>query len=464
MISAVENLREILFHFRHISFLLHDRMIFKKKPMDIDSIPCPPKPSHQDEDGRDSLSIGEATVAYTTASKQLLSYQEEKRSQPEVMSGHSNRPETITNSLLIRQRPPPIYDRVACSYVDSNDDLNLSASNRLVLAYGKPSTSAGTSPVTPVPSESLTASALMRSVGKPQMKQLSLASSSENTRFFSLHLYAGGRLALKKLFHKFISRIVTVTYLSLSTHASVKTPNLRIKTGRENQVQANKPFGESSESLNSVASNSELSPNPSDRSRYNIAQEQQTVTSKVKLSTSYAPAYNPFSSESVGHKISLPLSISIYRQHCVTSSRPSQSVTLLGKRDTFIASGNDITISSGAGAIATAAETDTETFHFEELRVSPLMAYNQVLGALQRSDRIELANSVSKKVLKNVHAFSSRRVKTLYKCTAGHDTELSFQPGQIITNVYESKEEGWLIGTLNGKTGLVPANYVEPLP
>uniref|UniRef100_A0AC34RJC4 Rho GTPase-activating protein 26 n=1 Tax=Panagrolaimus sp. JU765 TaxID=591449 RepID=A0AC34RJC4_9BILA len=58
----------------------------------------------------------------------------------------------------------------------------------------------------------------------------------------------------------------------------------------------------------------------------------------------------------------------------------------------------------------------------------------------------------------------SRRVKTLYSCVAGHETELSFEPGQIITNVYESKEEGWLVGTLNGKTGLIPANYVEPLP
>ncbi|EYB87149.1 hypothetical protein Aduo_008279 [Ancylostoma duodenale] len=58
----------------------------------------------------------------------------------------------------------------------------------------------------------------------------------------------------------------------------------------------------------------------------------------------------------------------------------------------------------------------------------------------------------------------SRRVKTLYACTPDHESELSFQPGQIITNVYESKEEGWLVGTLNGKTGLIPSNYVEPLP
>nr|CAD2186963.1 unnamed protein product [Meloidogyne enterolobii] len=53
-----------------------------------------------------------------------------------------------------------------------------------------------------------------------------------------------------------------------------------------------------------------------------------------------------------------------------------------------------------------------------------------------------------------------RRVRTIYPCEAGHETELSFESGQIITNVYESKEEGWLVGTLNGKTGLIPANYV----
>ncbi|WKY00969.1 hypothetical protein Q1695_015181 [Nippostrongylus brasiliensis] len=64
----------------------------------------------------------------------------------------------------------------------------------------------------------------------------------------------------------------------------------------------------------------------------------------------------------------------------------------------------------------------------------------------------------------NPLACETRRVKTLYACTPDHESELSFQPGQIITNVYESKEEGWLVGTLNGKTGLIPCNYVEPLP
>ncbi|XP_076767139.1 GTPase regulator associated with FAK isoform X3 [Xylocopa sonorina] len=59
---------------------------------------------------------------------------------------------------------------------------------------------------------------------------------------------------------------------------------------------------------------------------------------------------------------------------------------------------------------------------------------------------------------------SSRRVRTLYACVAESDGELSFEPNQIITNVKASLEPGWLEGTLNGKTGLVPKNYVEQLP
>lgn len=56
------------------------------------------------------------------------------------------------------------------------------------------------------------------------------------------------------------------------------------------------------------------------------------------------------------------------------------------------------------------------------------------------------------------------RVRTLYACLGESDGELSFEPNQIITNVAASGEPGWLRGTLNGKTGLVPENYVEPLP
>ncbi|KAL4715398.1 hypothetical protein ACJJTC_015169 [Scirpophaga incertulas] len=56
------------------------------------------------------------------------------------------------------------------------------------------------------------------------------------------------------------------------------------------------------------------------------------------------------------------------------------------------------------------------------------------------------------------------RVRTLYACLGEGAGELSFEPNQVITNVAASGEPGWLRGTLNGTTGLVPENYVEPLP
>ncbi|XP_039958440.1 rho GTPase-activating protein 26 isoform X2 [Bactrocera tryoni] len=55
------------------------------------------------------------------------------------------------------------------------------------------------------------------------------------------------------------------------------------------------------------------------------------------------------------------------------------------------------------------------------------------------------------------------RVRTLYACMGESEGELSFEPNQIITNVRYSHEPGWLQGTLNGKTGLIPQNYVEHL-
>ncbi|XP_061472964.1 rho GTPase-activating protein 26 isoform X1 [Rhineura floridana] len=54
-----------------------------------------------------------------------------------------------------------------------------------------------------------------------------------------------------------------------------------------------------------------------------------------------------------------------------------------------------------------------------------------------------------------------RKARALYACKAEHDSELSFTAGTIFDNVHPSQEPGWLEGTLNGKTGLIPENYVE---
>ncbi|XP_067637566.1 rho GTPase-activating protein Graf isoform X2 [Eurosta solidaginis] len=68
----------------------------------------------------------------------------------------------------------------------------------------------------------------------------------------------------------------------------------------------------------------------------------------------------------------------------------------------------------------------------------------------------------SKEIQRELNA-GTARVRTLYACMGESEGELSFEPNQIITNVRYSHEPGWLQGTLNGKTGLIPQNYVEHL-
>uniref|UniRef100_G3QBM2 Rho GTPase activating protein 42a n=1 Tax=Gasterosteus aculeatus aculeatus TaxID=481459 RepID=G3QBM2_GASAC len=50
--------------------------------------------------------------------------------------------------------------------------------------------------------------------------------------------------------------------------------------------------------------------------------------------------------------------------------------------------------------------------------------------------------------------------KALYSCEAEHSHELSFPQGAMFSNVYPSVEPGWLQATYNGRTGLIPENYI----
>ncbi|XP_041357264.1 rho GTPase-activating protein 26-like isoform X2 [Gigantopelta aegis] len=54
-----------------------------------------------------------------------------------------------------------------------------------------------------------------------------------------------------------------------------------------------------------------------------------------------------------------------------------------------------------------------------------------------------------------------RTVRALYQCTAENETELSFEANQLIYNVKHSREPHWLEGSINGRYGLIPENYVE---
>uniref|UniRef100_A0AAY4E5C3 Rho GTPase activating protein 42b n=1 Tax=Denticeps clupeoides TaxID=299321 RepID=A0AAY4E5C3_9TELE len=63
----------------------------------------------------------------------------------------------------------------------------------------------------------------------------------------------------------------------------------------------------------------------------------------------------------------------------------------------------------------------------------------------------------------DTHSLSSLNTayaKAMYSCKAEHSHELSFPQGALFSNVYPSVEPGWLQATYEGKTGLVPQNYV----
>lgn len=57
---------------------------------------------------------------------------------------------------------------------------------------------------------------------------------------------------------------------------------------------------------------------------------------------------------------------------------------------------------------------------------------------------------------------SAETVRAIYDYTAENDEQLSFKVGDLIT-VLEEREGGWWKGSLDGKDGLFPANYVEYL-
>ncbi|NXI54197.1 RHG10 protein, partial [Chloroceryle aenea] len=60
-----------------------------------------------------------------------------------------------------------------------------------------------------------------------------------------------------------------------------------------------------------------------------------------------------------------------------------------------------------------------------------------------------------------VESIVRRKARAVYPCEAEHSSELSFQTGAIFEDVQFSREPGWLEGTLNGKRGLIPQNYVQ---
>ncbi|VDM41938.1 unnamed protein product [Toxocara canis] len=353
--------------------------IFNTRPSNIDGIPCPPKPLHRSGDSSESsapfLDVGPSYAKRSSVS-------------------------------------PPSLDK-------SQDDANVSSPTRLVPSYGKPSTSAGATPVSPTGGTALSSPALNQ-ITTPRTHHMKRATSAQ---------------------------------------VNANAQNI---SGRQRRVPDSEVRCESSDSLNSAASGSDVSPSPTGRHQHGAETTRDRGSSTVKgyFGMSIILQFGCFDETfemrdpNRGFMVGTPSFFvfiileermlqfrSVYNSAVHAGTSPFTNVTVSECRGGGAGAGRP-GAASAASYQGVNSNAPLQNVTLNELRVSPLFSYVHPIGSLQ----------------------PSRRVKTLYACTAGHDTELSFQPGQIITNVYESKEEGWLVGTLNGKTGLIPANYVEPLP
>ena len=59
-----------------------------------------------------------------------------------------------------------------------------------------------------------------------------------------------------------------------------------------------------------------------------------------------------------------------------------------------------------------------------------------------------------------VYGQRMKQVKAIYDFDGQDENELSFNVGDVVDIIYE-REDGWLVGLMNGLTGLVPINHVQ---
>ena len=68
--------------------------------------------------------------------------------------------------------------------------------------------------------------------------------------------------------------------------------------------------------------------------------------------------------------------------------------------------------------------------------------------------------SIAYIVILETQVAKKRRAKVTYSYSPDNEDELKLLPGQIV-DVIEEIEEGWFEGSLNGKVGVFPSNFVE---
>ena len=105
--------------------------------------------------------------------------------------------------------------------------------------------------------------------------------------------------------------------------------------------------------------------------------------------------------------------------------------------------------------------TDSDSILNENLSRSSSMAGFTAVPAKATEKSTEKTTSYSQKP-ENPGKKPTKTVKAIYDFEAETSEELTLRVGSIIT-VLEEIDEGWWIGESEGRIGMFPANYVEPV-
>lgn len=91
--------------------------------------------------------------------------------------------------------------------------------------------------------------------------------------------------------------------------------------------------------------------------------------------------------------------------------------------------------------------------------------YHQAANTQPRSSGVNWMTLIVKwQCNKMCHLLFQRSFRAMYDYDADDDDEVSFRDGDVIVDC-KPIDEGWMMGTVlrTGRSGMVPANYIEPI-
>uniref|UniRef100_A0A3B3CEF5 Nebulin n=1 Tax=Oryzias melastigma TaxID=30732 RepID=A0A3B3CEF5_ORYME len=119
--------------------------------------------------------------------------------------------------------------------------------------------------------------------------------------------------------------------------------------------------------------------------------------------------------------------------------------------------------SRSTSALSGMADEKSEVSQDPEHHLSLYYQQTKTVEVQQRSSSVATQQTTVSSIPSHPST-TGKTVRAMYDYTAADSDEVSFKDGDVIVNV-QSIDEGWMYGTVQrtGKTGMLPANYVEAI-